>query len=50
MSLEEQRYSYKFRIQSAKLTDFGDEPDKGELQSLVYDILGITDSDKEKSD
>lgn len=49
MSLEE-KYTYRFRIQAVRTPEVGDEQEKAEVQSLVFDILGIIKTEREKTD
>jgi hypothetical protein len=48
MSLEE-KYTYRFRIQAARTPEVRDEQEKAEVQSLVFEILGINTDDKEET-
>ena len=43
------KYSYTFRLQAMKLGENGlDQPSKGEIQTYINEVLGITAKRSEK--
>lgn len=46
---EQLKYTYRFTFKSEKTGESRDEPEKGEIQSYINDLLGLDNKKTEKN-